>query len=79
MNKFHYKGSSETKSGKDSSDTKSHREHMDSRNPVKESKSKVRDSIAGRHLHETEHSARMGNETSSSDTLPFTEGEGSVS
>lgn len=78
MNKFHYKGSTETKSGQKVAGTDSHREQRTGKNPTKESKSQIRDSVAGRHLHETEHSVRMGHSTTSSDTLPFTEGNGTV-
>ena len=73
-----YKGSNITKMGIKAAATKSHQQFKTG-DPVKESKSQIRDSIAGRHLHETEHHLRMDHSTTSSDTLPFTEGEGSVS
>lgn len=72
-----YKGSKLTQSGSKAANTKSHRQFRTG-NPVKESKSQIRDSVAGRHLHETEHHLRMGHSTTSSDTLPFTEGNGTV-
>lgn len=78
MDKFHYKGSAETKSGEKKADTKSHREHKTGKNPTKESKSKIDNSFAGRHLHETEHHVRMGHEISSDEGLPFREGDGAT-
>lgn len=77
MNKFPYKGSDKTKSGQVAG-TNSHRENMTGKNPTKESKSIIDNSFAGRHLHETEHHVRMGYKKTSSDTLPFTDGDGAT-
>ncbi len=72
-----YKGSEATKSGSEHTN-KSHRErHMGHENGgIKGSKKGIKNSFAGRHLHETEHHERMGHELSNDRTLPSNEGEG---
>lgn len=73
-----YKGSKSTSDGAKRSGTKSHYEHKGLDNiSVGDSKSKIQNSFAGRHLKETEHSKRMGHKTST-DNFPNHEGDGAT-